>query len=280
MELKRETICENTLKIVREYYSLNTEPLFSVLADDCVWLGTGNLLVSGAAAIQELFKDGFIMPVCRLEEPDFRLIESGCEGQLIVLGQYALYPGEGAEQISAVKQRSTFFYRQENSGWRLAHMHISNEWSELVGDEVFPVQTSMRTYHYVKKLLAESVSRKPPMLIIKTGIANQFVDTNTVIYIQATDKDCILHMPDERRQVSRTLKDLQGQLPPNFYRIHRSFYVNCNYVTKIERYVVTLVTGEALPIPKMRYMQVREELTARIEKGLAEKSMACKTLKA
>lgn len=271
MELKRETICENTQEIVREYYSLNTEPLFSVLADDCVWLGTGNLLVSGATAIQELFKDGFIMPAYRLEEPDFRLIESGCEKMLVVLGQYELYSGEGVEQINAVKQRSTFFYRLENSGWRLAHMHISNEWSELVGDEIFPVQTSTQTYRYVKKLLAESVSRKPPMLIIKTGVANQFVDTNTVIYIQATDKDCILHMLNERKQIARTLKDLQGQLPSNFYRIHRSFYVNCNYVTKIERYVVTMVTGEALPVPKMRYMQVREELTALIEKGACRK---------
>lgn len=271
MELKRETICENTLEIVREYYGLNTEMLFSVLSDDCVWLGTGNLLVSGATAIKELFKDGFIMPAARLEDPDFRLVESGCEKLLIVLGQYDLYSAEDARQISAVKQRSTFFYRLENNGWRLAHMHVSNEWSELVEDEIFPVRISTQTYHYVKKLLAESVNRKPSMLIIKTGAANQFVDTNTVIYIQAIDKDCILHMLDEKRQIPQMMKDLKEQLPPNFYRIHRGFYVNSNYVKKIERYAVTLVTGEELPIPKMRYMQVREELTALIESTHASK---------
>ena len=108
MELKRETICENTLEIITEYYRLNTEPLFSVLSDSCVWLGTGNLLVSGAAAIKDLFKDGFIMPAYRLEEPDFRQIETGDEGQLIVLGQYALYPDKDARLISAAKQRATF----------------------------------------------------------------------------------------------------------------------------------------------------------------------------
>lgn len=62
------------------------------------------------------------------------------------------------------------------------------------------------------------------------------------------------------------MKDLQEQLPSNFYRIHRSFCVNVNYVAKIERYCVTLVTGEVLPIPKMRYTQIREALTALIEK--------------
>ncbi len=266
MELKRETICENTLEIITEYYRLNTEPLFSVLSDSCVWLGTGNLLVSGAAAIKDLFKDGFIMPAYRLEEPDFRQIETGDEGQLIVLGQYALYPDKDARLISAAKQRATFCYRQEKGEWRLFHMHVSNEWSELVGDEVFPVQISTQTYRYVKKLLAESGCRKSPPLVIKTDIANQFVDTNMVIYIQAMDRNCILHMLGERKQVSRALKDLQEQLPPNFYRIHRSFCVNGDYVAKIERYCVTLITGEELPVPKMRYTQIREELTALIEK--------------
>lgn len=265
MELKRETICENALEFTREYYRLNTEPLFSVLSDDCVWMGTGNVLASGAAAIREFFKDGFVMPPVRLEEPDFRLIETGYDGQLIVLGQYALY-SDGDEHISAVKQRATFCFRQEKDGWRLYHMHISNEWSELVGDEVFPVQISTQTYRYVKKLLAESVSRKSHTLVIKTDLANQFVDTNLIVYIQATDRDCILHMLNERKQVSRALKDLEGQLPPNFYRIHRSFCVNSDYVAKIERYAVTLGTGEVLPVPKMRYMQIREELTALIEK--------------
>lgn len=272
MELKQETICENTLEIVREYYSLNTEPLFSVVSDDCVWLGTGNLLVSGAAAIKDFFKEGFIMPAYRLEEPDFQLIETGCEGQLVVLGQYTLYSDKDAQLVNAVKQRSTFCYRQEKGKWRLYHMHISNEWSDLVGDEIFPLQISTQTYRYVKKLLAESISENPPMLMIKTATANQFIDTNMVIYIQAMDKSCVLHMLNERKQISQMLKNLREQLPPNFYRIHRSFFVNSDYVTKIHRYAVTLVTGEELPVPKMRYTQIREELTALIERRLAEKT--------
>lgn len=63
MVLKRETICEDTLEFVQEYYRLNMEPLFFVLADDCVWMGTGNVLASGAAAIRGFFKDGLS---CRL----------------------------------------------------------------------------------------------------------------------------------------------------------------------------------------------------------------------
>lgn len=271
MELTWETICESTLEFIKEYYRLNAEPLFSVLADDCVWMGTGNVLASGAATIRGFFKEGFVMSSFRLTEPDFRLVETGCEGQLVVLGQYALHSDVDVQLISAVKQRATFCYRQEKDKWRLYHMHISNEWSELVGEGVFPSRISTQTYRYVRELLAESVSKKPPVLVVKTDLASQFIDTNTIIYIQATDRDCIIHTLNERRQVSRALKELEGQLPPNFYRIHRSFCVNSDYVTKIGRYAVTLATGETLPVPKMRYMQIREELTALIEKRACKK---------
>lgn len=48
MELNADNIANLTQYLIREYYKLNTDPLFSVLAEDCVWLGPGNLLVFGA----------------------------------------------------------------------------------------------------------------------------------------------------------------------------------------------------------------------------------------
>lgn len=69
----------------------------------------------------------------------------------------------------------------------------------------------------------------------------------------------------------RALKELERQFPPNFYRIHRSFCVNSDYVMKIGSYVVTLATGETLSVPKMCYMQIWEELIALIEKRTCRK---------
>lgn len=39
--------------------------------------------------------------------------------------------------------------RKEKGGFRLYHLHVSNEWSELTRDEVFSMQVSRQTYHYV-----------------------------------------------------------------------------------------------------------------------------------
>ena len=167
MEIRKETVCEDTLNVIRQYYRPNTEPLFSVLSADCVWLSIGNLLVSGAEAIRMQFQNGFLMPRFELEEPSFRRIETGNREQLMVLGEYTLCASEEADMICTARQRLTFCYREEADGYRLYHMHVSNEYSELVGKEVFPVQIAKQTYRYVQRLLKKSGKSGDKKLAVK-----------------------------------------------------------------------------------------------------------------
>lgn len=262
MEVKKETICEDTLYIMEEYYHLNAEPLLSLLADDCVWLSIGNLLISGAKAIRAEFKNGFIMPAFELEEPQFRQIETGNEDQLIVLGEYTLYASEQADIICTARQRLTFCYRLEHEGYRLYHMHVSNEYNELVDDEIFPVRITRQTYQYVQSLLKEGGKNSSHRLAIKENGNICFIDTAMIQYIEASKRESILHLVHEKRYVQTSINELKTELPPHFYRLHRSYFVNCDYVAKIERYKLTLITGEKLPVPKMRYMQIREDITS------------------
>lgn len=53
MELNADNIANLTQYLIKEYYNLNTEPLFSVLTEDCVWPGMENLLVFSAKIIND-----------------------------------------------------------------------------------------------------------------------------------------------------------------------------------------------------------------------------------
>ena len=46
-------------------------------------------------------------------------------------------------------------------------MHVSNEYSELVDEEVFPVQITKQTYRYVQRLLKESGENNNRRLAVK-----------------------------------------------------------------------------------------------------------------
>lgn len=155
MNITRETICDDTAYVIEQYYHLNLQPLFSLLSDDCVWLMPGNKIVYGAKAIRAEFKHGFVMPAFDMQDIMMQEIEMKQEGLCTVLGTYMLTPSASATAICCAEQRITFCYRLEKEHYRLFHMHVSNAWSELVDDEVFPFQISKQSYQYVQKLIAQ-----------------------------------------------------------------------------------------------------------------------------
>ena len=47
-----------------------------------------------------------------------------------------------------------------------------------------------------------------------------------------------------------------------FLRIHKSFLVNMKHVRKVSNYLVTLDSGEELPVPRLRFHKVKEAFVA------------------
>lgn len=133
-----ENACEAARYIMTEYYRLNVEPFFSVLSQNCVWILPGGQIVIGAEAIRAMFQDGFIMPPFQAEDVEFDLLNTGSPEQIGVFGTYALFSDVKSEIILAGKQRVTMMFRKEKDGFRLYHLHTSNEWHELAEGEIFP----------------------------------------------------------------------------------------------------------------------------------------------
>ena len=42
-----------------------------------------------------------------------------------------------------------------------------------------------------------------------------------------------------------------------FVRVHQSFLVNMRYIEKISSYVLRLITGKEISVPKSRYQEVK-----------------------
>lgn len=266
IKLEQKISAENAAELARyimtEYYKLNTEPFFSVLSKNCVWILPGGPVVIGAEAIRALFEDGFVMPPFYTEDVEFDLLNTGCEEQIGVFGTYSLFSDMESEMVLAVKQRVTMLFRKEKDDFRLYHLHVSNEWTELAEDEVFPMQISSQTYHYVQKLLQERGQTQSHRIVIKVENATYAFDPDRVLYVEAADKACTIHMMNRTMVIRQPIAVLEAQFPKQFCRIHRSYLVNCRFIVKVERYAVTLVNSTALPIPAKRYMEVREKITA------------------
>ena len=71
-------------------------------------------------------------------------------------------------------------------------------------------------------------------LILKSYQDFQYLNTNDILYLQADNNTTEFVMKDGSvNNAYKTLKTFEGQLPKNFVRIHQSFIVNTNYISRI-----------------------------------------------
>jgi DNA-binding LytR/AlgR family response regulator len=63
-----------------------------------------------------------------------------------------------------------------------------------------------------------------------------FIRTHEILYVEVTGKQSIIHTTGENISLYTTLDELEKQLPkPPFLRCHRSYIVNLDHVTGIDR---------------------------------------------
>ncbi|MEG0240377.1 LytTR family transcriptional regulator [Anaerorhabdus sp.] len=268
MKLTLATIVKYTEYMLNEFYHLNKDPLFTVMHDDVVWIGPGNIFMFGKAAAENSFKDGFKMPPVEMENAEFYQIQTD-ENSGIVVGMYDAHTALGSDQIAAVTQRITCYYRRENENAPvlLTHWHVSNEWNELVDDEVFPNKIGTETYRYVQKLLSDYSHKSSGNKIeIKTSTSLTYLDASLILYAEAMGSRPIIHLVDKSITINQILGKIISSFPSNFYRPHRGYLVNCDFIVSIERYNINLISNHIIPIPEKKYSQVRDEISKLLKK--------------
>lgn len=252
---------EKTQYILENYYHLNLEPLFEALADSVMWIGPGNLYVFGAEAVRKLF-DKIYMPSIDLSNIEITELYKADE-TTVVVGQYDAVTNADSDEIAAVHQRITFNWQRTENEWKIIHMHVSNEYNELVDNEVYPVKMSHQTFRYMQHLLNQKLidSKK---IVLKEASDDYFINSDEVVYIESVKNKSLLHCLNKTILTSHSIAELEQLLPSNFCRVHRSYLVNCNCVTKISRFVLELNGVFTIPLPEKRYTAIRDEIRNKI----------------
>lgn len=87
---------------------------------------------------------------------------------------------------------------------------------------------------------------------VKTGGEKEYIPFEKILYFEARDKKT--YVCTKRKEIGfyGTIEKLEGDLPANFRRCHRSFIVNVNYVERIEisRNSIFLYDGVFVPLSR------------------------------
>lgn len=103
-------------------------------------------------------------------------------------------------------------------------------------------------------------------LILTTKSKTYVINTAQLLYIETGNRYCIFHMQKECITIAISISAVEAVVPFSFCRIHRCYIVNCAYVNTIEHFSVTLITGEILPIPEKRYMEISQRIIDIVER--------------
>jgi two-component system LytT family response regulator len=115
-------------------------------------------------------------------------------------------------------------------------------------------------------LVDEVQRRQKDRLLIRDGGNVHILSIDALDFAQAQDDYVLLRANGRNYLKEQTLADLEASLDPHrFVRIHRSYLVNLDRVTKVELYAkdsraVILEDGTRLPVSRTGYSRLSERL--------------------
>lgn len=112
--------------------------------------------------------------------------------------------------------------------------------------------------------------KEPQTLCLKSYNDFQYLNTADILYLQADNNTTEFFMKDGSvNNAFKTLKTFENQLPKNFVRIHQSYIVNTDYISRINfgKSICALNQGEKqLPFSKS-YKEKMDQLKKTLSKN-------------
>jgi two-component system, LytTR family, response regulator len=117
--------------------------------------------------------------------------------------------------------------------------------------------------------LLETAARSPAQhdrIVVRTGTKIQIIPVHEIIYLESDDDYVKIHTEKGAFLKNRTMHFFEQTLDPGqFVRVHRSFMVQVQHITRIdpyqkETYLAVLHSGTRIPVSRTGYSRLREVL--------------------
>lgn len=108
---------------------------------------------------------------------------------------------------------------------------------------------ALREYQY----LTQTGQRERKEIQVKNKGQIRRVPADTVYYIESSNRKVILYLQDERIEFYDKISELEQSLKPDFFRIHKGYLINMQYVERYDRSEVLMKNGDCLLISKYKY---------------------------
>lgn len=156
--------------------------------------------------------------------------------------------------------------RQQGDRSLLVFVTVLKEWVfeafevEACGYLIKPLDSACfgRTMDRVLRLLGQRAAKT---LVIQRGTGCEVVLLSDIVYCEVLGRKLYLHKQDGTLTgYNGRMENLERQVDGRFFRCHRSYLVNLDYVRGCQAGQAMLPQGEAIPVSRLRERELTEAL--------------------
>jgi two-component system, LytTR family, response regulator len=144
--------------------------------------------------------------------------------------------------------------------------YLLKPFSEERFDTAVSKKRDSELQHEVKRDIPLQIIHEQNRIVVKDGTEIKIIPINEVDYIEAYDDYVKIYQGKKYILKKQTMNHFEQVLPKDqFIRIHRSYILNVNQLTKIESYeknsyVAILKSGTSIPISRSSYSDLKARL--------------------
>lgn len=88
----------------------------------------------------------------------------------------------------------------------------------------------------------------------------RLIESKNVIYIESFGRKALLHLADETIEYYAKISQLEAQLQPDFFRVHRAYLVNLSCVANYNKREANMCNQDSVLISKYRFGEFQKAM--------------------
>ena len=129
--------------------------------------------------------------------------------------------------------------------------------------------SNIKLFHALDKAFTWLAESDCKTLVISKGNSMQYIYIRDILYCEAMDHKIYIYTFAASYEYFGTLKALQHNLDNRFFRCHRSYIVNLNFVVSKDRDTMAIAGGAKILVSRTREQEFNQKLLTHFRRGIS-----------